>query len=175
MENIVISRTFLVTSSVSWEKLQLCSEKSRFIVTKIHASNNPIFQRTFHWKIELMNFFKVVKRFSLPPDANMIWRNVIYKVKLNDDLSLNLKAKLCTDPIEDVDKAAIKAGNCVCSTLGILVLLLISSINEEWLSSMSRMHFSTQGLPSWCCWLQRMAWGTQMSNGKSNLMVQSPR
>lgn len=73
-----------------------------------------------------MKYIKIAKRSNLPPDANTI-SHVAYKFKLNDDLSLKLKARIAPHGNEDNDKDVMKTDCCMCFPLGIRVVLSISS------------------------------------------------
>lgn len=74
---------------------------------------------------------EVVKRSSVPPGSNIISSHVIYKVKMNDDATLKLKARIAPHGNEDSDKDQMRTDCCMCSPLGIRVVISVS-VYKKW-------------------------------------------
>ena len=77
-----------------------------------------------------MKYVKIVKRSNLPPGANIISSHAIYKIKLNDDQSLKLKARIAPHGNEDSDKDVMKTDCCMCSPLGIRIVVSVSTYKK---------------------------------------------
>lgn len=56
---------------------------------------------------------------KVPHDTNIISSHIIYKVKLNDDSTLKLKARIASHGNEDSDKDLMRTDCCICSPIGI--------------------------------------------------------
>ena len=74
---------------------------------------------------------EVVPRSSIPRDANIIGCHTVYKIKLNDDKSLKLKARIAPHENEDSEKENLHTKCCMCPPLGIRVMNIIAT-QRKW-------------------------------------------
>lgn len=71
-----------------------------------------------------------VKRSCVPPGSNVISSHVIYKVKMNEDGSLKLKALIAPHGNEDSNKDQMCTDCCMCSSLGIRIVISVSTYKK---------------------------------------------
>ena len=71
---------------------------------------------------------RVVARSTVPSNANVISSHVIYKIKVNDDESLKLKARIAPHGNEDSLKHEMRADCSMCAPMGIRLLISIATI-----------------------------------------------
>lgn len=77
------------------------------------------------------DFKKTVKTVPIdevPKDANVISSHVIYKVKVNDDKSLKLKARIAPHGNEDSIKNELRSDCAMCPPLGVRIILSIATL-----------------------------------------------
>lgn len=65
---------------------------------------------------------------TVPENANVITSHVIYKVKLNDDGSFKMKARIAPHGNKDKEKYSLKSDSASCPPTGIRLLLSIAAI-----------------------------------------------
>lgn len=95
------------------------------------AQGLPQFVTQNAYSIEEINFKKIFKEvhFSdIPADANIISSHVLYKVKVNDDNSLMMKARIGPHGNKDRDKHNLKTDFALCPPIGIRVLLSMANM-----------------------------------------------
>ena len=73
---------------------------------------------------------RVVTRDTVPSNANVISSHVIYKIKLNDDNSLKLKARIAPHGNQDSMKTDLRSDCCMCSPTGLRIVLMIASLHK---------------------------------------------
>lgn len=81
------------------------------------------------YESEEQNYIKTVKlvhRKQVPHDANIVLSHVLYMIKVEDDESLRLKARIAPHDKEDSDAKNLSFYCCMCSPTVILVLLFVS-------------------------------------------------
>lgn len=76
---------------------------------------------------EFIKTFQVVNRQDIRQGANIISSHSIYKIKLNDDSILNLKARIAPHGNEDTEKDAMRTDCCMCSPIGIRIVISIAT------------------------------------------------
>ena len=94
---------------------------------EFHAQELPTFPT---YKQEEDIFKKTVRMVhvsKVPSDANVITSHVIYKVKLNDDASLKIRARIAPHGDKDTDQYQLKTDFSVCPPTGIWILLSLAS------------------------------------------------
>jgi len=96
-----------------------------------HAQGLPSFVTVNAYKKEEENFVKTVKKVyisDVPKDANIISSHVLYKVKVLDDGSKLVKARIAPHGNKDSMKDDLKKDSAMCSPVGMRVALSICSI-----------------------------------------------
>lgn len=76
---------------------------------------------------EFLKNVQIINRQDVPRDANIISSHTIYKIKLNDDSSLKLKARIAPHGNEDCENDIMKSDCCMCSPIGIRILISIAT------------------------------------------------
>lgn len=71
---------------------------------------------------------KIVRRTTIPTDANIISSHTLYKLKVNDDSSLKLKARIAPHGNEDSLKTVLRNDCCMCAPMGIRIVLMLASL-----------------------------------------------
>lgn len=69
-----------------------------------------------------------IKIDDVPKNANIISSHVIYKIKISDDASLKLKARIAPHGNEDSFKFDLKSDCAMCSPCGMRIILSLSSL-----------------------------------------------
>lgn len=77
-----------------------------------------------------MKTVSVVKRNLVPCDANFICSHVLYKVNIQHDASLKLRARIVQHGNEHSDKHIVRSDYCICSPLGIPVIATVSTYKK---------------------------------------------
>lgn len=67
-----------------------------------------------------------VPRDAVPKTANIIGSYTVYKLKVNDDDNLKLKARIAPHGNEDSDKENLHTDCCMCPPIGILHCMVTS-------------------------------------------------
>lgn len=67
---------------------------------------------------------------SIPDDTNIISSHTVYKIKIEDDDSLRLKARIAPHGNEDKIKQSLKSDCAMCSPTGIRIFLSITAIRR---------------------------------------------
>lgn len=86
------------------------------------------------YDVEETHFKKRVQTNSLSdvvPHANIISSDVIYKIKMNDDLSIKLKARITPRGKEDSTKEMLRSDCSICLSPGFLLVPSAASL-ENW-------------------------------------------
>lgn len=78
-----------------------------------------------------LNNVKCVPRSSVPDIANIIGSHTVYKITVNDDESLKLKATIALHGNEDPDKSNLHTKCCMCPLLGIRVVSSTATIRRR--------------------------------------------
>ena len=97
------------------------------------AQGFPQFALVNAYNAEETSFKKTaepVRVSKIPPDANIISSHVIYKVKMNDDKALKLKARIAPHGNEDSLKHDLRSDCCVWPLTGIRLLLSMASLRK---------------------------------------------
>lgn len=98
---------------------------------RYRAQGFPSFPLLNAYKAEEDEFKKTVKKVPIedvPKNANVISSHVIYKVKVKDDKSLKLKARIAPHGNENSLKNELKSDFAMCPPLGIRIILSIATI-----------------------------------------------
>lgn len=98
-----------------------------------HAQGFPQYVITNAYEAEELVFKKFVKcvpKSDVPTDANIISSHTVYKLKVQDDESLCLKARIAPHGNEDSLKSDLKSECSMCSPLGIRVVLTLTAIRR---------------------------------------------
>lgn len=75
---------------------------------------------------------KVVPRNDVPDDANVINSHTLYKIKINDDRSPNLKACIPLHGNEDATKSLLSADCTICPADGLRIVDTIAPL-KKWI------------------------------------------
>lgn len=70
---------------------------------------------------------KLIPRDQVPNNANIINSHTIYKVKINEDKPMKLKARIAPHGNEDSLKSVLKSDCCICCPTGLRIVVMISS------------------------------------------------
>lgn len=89
---------------------------------------------------------KCVPISSDPPDTNILSSHVIYKVKLCDVDTLQMKVCIDSHGNKDIERYELKKDSATCSPTGICIILSISRI-FKW--SLVKIDFKTAFLQTW--------------------------
>lgn len=73
---------------------------------------------------------KRIPRSSLPKNANVVSSHTVYRIKMEDDDSLLLKARIAPHGNEDSDTDNLKSDCCMYPPLGIRIILSIAIIKK---------------------------------------------
>lgn len=73
---------------------------------------------------------KIVPRSSVPKSANIIGSHTIYKVKVTDDKSLKLKARIAPHGNEDSDTENLHTECCMCPPIGIRIISTVATVRK---------------------------------------------
>ena len=98
---------------------------------KFHAQGLPgyVLQRAYKREEAIFKqTAKCVPISSVPADANVISSHVIYKVKLLDDNSLQMKSRIAPHGNKDHDRAELKTDSATCPPTGIRILFSVTVI-----------------------------------------------
>lgn len=71
-----------------------------------------------------------VHRKTVPHDVKIISLHVVYKIKVEDDDSLRLKARIAPHGNEDSEKSIFSSDCCIFSPTGIRIIILVAS--DHW-------------------------------------------
>lgn len=85
------------------------------------------------YKLEEDSFKQTVRevhRDNIPQHANIISSHTIYKIKINDDQTLKLKARIAPHGNEDSLKNELKSDCCMCAPVGIRIILMVATLNK---------------------------------------------
>lgn len=74
--------------------------------------------------------FRMIPSEQLPINVNIINSHVIYKVKINDDQTLKLKARIYKHVNEDEIKGELKKDGCICPPTGVRILSFFCYNNQ---------------------------------------------
>ena len=77
---------------------------------------------------EFLKTVSVIPRSALPPNSNVISSHTIYKIKVNDDDTLKMKARIAPHGNEDSIKAELKSDCNMCSPSGIRIILAFAAL-----------------------------------------------
>lgn len=111
------------------------------------ATGFPQFALSNAYNYEEAEFTKTVECVSLtdvPENANVISSHVLYKININDDKSLKLKARIAPHGNEDCMKDDLKSACSMCSSVGLRILLLTASLQKWRLSKIDVKSASLQ-------------------------------
>lgn len=73
---------------------------------------------------------KRVQRRQLPRDANIVSSHVVYKIKVEDDDSLRLKARIAPHGNEDSDTKNPRLDCCTCAPIGVRAVTTVAAIRR---------------------------------------------
>lgn len=73
---------------------------------------------------------KRVQRRQVPRDANIVSSHVVYKIKVEDDDSLPLKARIAPQGNEDSDTENHRSDCCTCAPIGIRAVTTVAAIRR---------------------------------------------
>ena len=96
-----------------------------------HAQGFPQYAIMNSYEAEELEFKKHVKPVlisDIPPDANVISSHTVYKIKMEENNQLRLKARIAPHGNEDSMKDQLKTDCCMCSPIGIRIILTIATI-----------------------------------------------
>lgn len=85
------------------------------------------------YKKEEESFLKTVKQVcknTVPTDANIINSHTLYKIKMDENSRLKLKARIAPHGNEDSLKTVLRSDCCMCSPVGIRVILMIAAMKK---------------------------------------------
>lgn len=100
---------------------------------RYQAQGFPQFCLRIANNVEENDFKKTVRTVRLPnvaPNANIISRHVLYKVKWNDDLSEKLKARTAPHGNEDCAKQILRSDCSMCPPAGFRLVTSVASIKK---------------------------------------------
>lgn len=113
-----------------------------------HAQGLPSHVTVNAYKKEEENFLKTVKKVyisNVPKDANIISSHVLYKVKILDDGSKLVKARIAPHGNKDSMKDDLKKDSAMCSPVGMRVALSICTM-KRW--NFAKIDFTSAFLQS---------------------------
>lgn len=77
---------------------------------------------------ELKKTVQVIHKSALPSNDNVISSHTIYKVKIIDDQTLKMKAKIKPHGNDDIIKAELRSDCNMCSPSGLIIVLSVASL-----------------------------------------------
>lgn len=104
---------------------------------KFQAQAFPEYVLSNAYNAEELDFKRTVKPVSLaeiPAKANIIASHTIYKLKINDDHSLKLKARIAPHGNEDSSRSLLRSDCSMCPPLGFRIIASLASIRKWRLS-----------------------------------------
>lgn len=126
-----ISATNLVVSNESEILNQLLDFFGNKPFLRYRAQGFPTFPLLNAYNSEEEDFKKTVKTVPIelvPKNANVISSHVTYKVKVNDDKSLKLKARIAPHGNEDSLKNELRSDCAMCPPIVIRIILSIAAL-----------------------------------------------
>ena len=73
---------------------------------------------------------RVVSRYEVPAESNVISSHVIYKIKVTDDGSLKLKARIAPHGNEDSLRYEMRTDCAMCAPMGVRLLISIAAVKK---------------------------------------------
>lgn len=88
--------------------------------------------------MEFKTHVQLVPIYEVPSNANVISSHTLYKIKIEEDNKLMLKARIASHGNEDSTKDVLKTDCCICIPIGIRIFTTIAALKTMEISERGR-------------------------------------